>query len=340
MSSELDRMGDADQASSPLFPWAVQRSCKKCGDKSVYGRYVHCYKCRSLNKAKEVAKQARKAALQETLARIRTQMEKSENENATPAQSSMPHPRSNNDVLGGGGGERKALSGAGANIPKQPKATTTTTTMSKKKAKAEPKVPIALRDLGGKEKELAMSMMKRYVKREARSRGITSSSQADTDPELGNEYQTATALYGGIRSKCNTSKKIQFRGFHTIIPTPEIDHKKRLQMVISDIRKIARVPFDHHTVVKRQRLADDSMHNATFQCRCSSFDPMFQPKGAYETLQWQRQRRMAETRGEKGECNGTIKIMVERDAQSHPFGIEGQRISVAIEHPGPQVRPV
>ena len=67
---------------------------------------------------------------------------------------------------------------------------------------------------------------------------------------------------------------------------------------------------------------------------------MFQPKGAYEILQWQRQRRMAETKGERGECNGTIKIVVERDAQSHPFGIEGQRISVAIEHPGPQVRPV
>jgi hypothetical protein len=68
------------------------------------------------------------------------------------------------------------LSGAGANIPKHPKATTATT----KKVKAKPKGPVGLRDLEGKEKELAMSMMKQYVKREARSRGITSSPQAAT----------------------------------------------------------------------------------------------------------------------------------------------------------------
>ena len=46
----------------------------------------------------------------------------------------------------------------------------------------------------------------------------------------------------------------------------------------------------------------------------------------------------------EGKCekltSATIKIVVEQDAQSHPFGIEGQRISVAIEHPGPEARPI
>ncbi|KAJ2925880.1 hypothetical protein H1R20_g11215, partial [Candolleomyces eurysporus] len=119
---------------------------------------------------------------------------------------------------------------------------------------------------------------------------------------------------------------------------PEIDQKKRLDIVILDSWKIARVPFDRHAPISRQKTKDDSMYNATFECACSTFDTMFQPKGAYEALQWQRQN--AETNGEMGECNGTVKIVVERDTTSHPFGIEGQRITVAIENPGPKARPV
>ncbi|KAJ2929175.1 hypothetical protein H1R20_g7931, partial [Candolleomyces eurysporus] len=324
MSSELGSGGDVG---IPGFNWrSFVKNCRTCGEKNVSGRYVNCRKCRQINKAKEDEKKRRKLQLQ--LALARTLADGSGDENATFTKPAQPFVGSDDAI---GGGERMALSGAGANIPRKPKTT---------KAKAKPKVPVPLRDLGGTEKELAVLMMKRYVKHQARQRGITSSPQAATDPKLGREYQTATALYGGIRSKCNASRKIQFCGFHTIIPTPEIDQKKRLDLVILDSRQIARVPFDQHAPISRQKTKDDSMYNATFKCACSTFDPMFQPKGAYEALQWQRQRRKAETNGERGECHGTVKIVVERDTTSHPFGIEGQRISVAIEHPGPEARPV
>ncbi|KAJ2935315.1 hypothetical protein H1R20_g1779, partial [Candolleomyces eurysporus] len=338
MSSEFDNGSDLEV---PRFDWrSFVKNCRTCGEKNVSGRYVNCRKCRKINKVNEDERKRRKLQLQ--LALARTLADGSGDENATFTKPAQPLVGSDDAV---GGVERKAFSGAGANTSRKPKTT---------KTKAKSKVPVPLRDLGGTEKELAMLMMKRYVKHQARQRGVTSSPQAATDPNLGREYQTATALYGGIRGKCNASRKIHFSGFHTIVPTPEIDQKKRLDIVILDIRKIARVLFEYVSLISRtrplpapaptpnhwQKTKDDSMYSATFKCACSTFDPMFQPKGAYEALQWQRQRRKAEKNGERGECNGTIKIAVEQDTTSHPFGIEGQRISVVIEHPGPEARPV
>ncbi|KAJ2927924.1 hypothetical protein H1R20_g9188, partial [Candolleomyces eurysporus] len=345
MSSELGIGSDLEILG---FDWrSFVKNCRTCGEKNVSGRYVNCRKCSQIIQAKEDERKRRKIQLQ--LAFAGTLADESGDENATftkPAQSFV----GSDDAIGGG--ERKELSGAGANIPRKPKTT---------KAKAKSKVPVPLRGLGGMEKELATMIMKRYVKHQARKR------VSRLLLRLPREYHTATALYGGIRSKYNASRKIHLHGFHTIIPTPEIDQKKRLDIVILDSWKIARVPFEYvspflspllfllhipinyadesiqhsrHAPISRQKTKDDSMYNATFECACSTFDPMFQPKGAYEALQWQRQRQKAETNGERGECNGTVKIVVERDTTSHPFGIEGQRISVAIEHPGPEARRV
>ncbi|KAJ2936334.1 hypothetical protein H1R20_g764, partial [Candolleomyces eurysporus] len=311
-----------------------------------------------VNKAKEGERKRRKLQLQ--LALARTLADGSGDENATFTKPAQP-PVGSGDVVGGV--DRKALSGAGANIPRKPKTT---------KAKAKSKVPVPLRDLGGTEKELAMLMMKRYVKHQACQPGVTSSPQAATLIIF--RRRTRTPIWvRNIRLPLRLTAAFEanaFSGFHTIIPTPEIDQKKRLDIVILDIRKIARshsstspsclvpVPVPapsptpnywcadasiHHSQyapISRQKTKDDSMYNTTFKGACSTFDPMFQPKGAYEALQWQRQRRKAETNGERGECNGTVEIVVERDTTSHPFGIEGQRISVAIKHPGSEARPV
>ena len=55
-----------------------------------------------------------------------------------------------------------------------------------------------------------------------------------------------------------------------------------------------------------------------------------------EELELERQRALAAEKSESGkkrpvECGGKVKIQVQED-RSHPYGIVGQKISVAVEH--------
>lgn len=177
MPSELLGISsDADMDLEEDIPrWdAMAKNCRICGKKEVYGRYVNCYNCRVVKKAKEDEKKLRKKTqFEKALAKLMAEDSGDENGVRGAAAGS--------DGVGGGRvGERRALlGGGGANIPNKDKTSATTTT-KQVKVKGKSKVPVALRDLEGKDKQLAMLMMRRYVKGQARNRSITASAQAAT----------------------------------------------------------------------------------------------------------------------------------------------------------------
>ncbi|KIM37379.1 hypothetical protein M413DRAFT_448447 [Hebeloma cylindrosporum] len=207
-------------------------------------------------------------------------------------------------------------------------------------------------ELDGKEKEVALLDMKNGLKRKLRKKVVV----APPTKSSGKEYQTASVLYDTLKRKVQASSAsefLQFYGYHTIVANQDINNRTRTKMVVDDMRKIVRVPFDLTGVQKSQNATTKS-YALTYPCACLGYDtpaaaaPIApgnaSSKGTKGDLIRQARVQLALSGGSgsatgasaparvRRECGGRVYVLT-KDDNSHPLGILGQRISVRVQHP-------
>ncbi|KAF6752426.1 hypothetical protein DFP72DRAFT_1070374 [Ephemerocybe angulata] len=311
-NSSDDGLGDV-YSSLALYA----KTCRTCRTEKVWGRYVNCEGCRDKAKAKK------------DMAKIRKAMRQQQLEQPIPS------------------------------IANAPMASSSATGSSPVSVKAEKREPVPLKDLTGEEREVAVRMMKAYVGKLMRKQAREPYPQAAPDPKDGTEYQTAGELYSALRVQVLSGKKgFDWKGFHVIVASDDVDHKQRLEAVARDLHKTAKLPFDPNPV-KKQRNREETMRNGLYLCTCRGYGkpapkkpkqvavPPPSLKKTGSLMNWARAVRKVKEQADmvvqdsedeevaeqvRVECGGRVRIVVREDADSHPSGIVGQRITVAIEH--------
>ncbi|KAF5335760.1 hypothetical protein D9611_009661 [Ephemerocybe angulata] len=359
------------------------KTCRTCRTEKVWGHYVNCRGCR--DKAKE----------KKDLAKIRKAMRQQQLEQPIPS------------------------------IANAPMASSSATGSSPVSVKVEKREPVPLKDLTGEEKEVAVRMMKAYVGKLMRKQAREPYPQAAPDPKDGTEYQTAGELYSALRAQVLSGKKgFDWKGFHIIVASDDVDHKQRLEVVARDLRKTAKLQFEyvvhnfsrcgqsavpaivcdismdlicpvyeqrpirfkllpfwhrheagrkldicvfvgvslataHPNPVKKQRNREETMRNGLYLCTCKGYSkpapkkpkqvavPPPSLKKTGSLMNWARAVRKVKEEADmvvqdsedeevaeqvRVECGGRVRIVVRGEADSHPSGIVGQRITVGIEH--------
>ncbi|KAF6741586.1 hypothetical protein DFP72DRAFT_1083593 [Ephemerocybe angulata] len=376
-NSSDDGLGDV-YSSLALYA----KTCRTCRTEKVWGRYVNCEGCRDKAKAKK------------DMAKIRKAMRQQQLEQPIPS------------------------------IANAPMASSSATGSSPVSVKAEKREPVPLKDLTGEEREVAVRMMKAYVGKLMRKQAREPYPQAAPDPKDGTEYQTAGELYSALRVQVLSGKKgFDWKGFHVIVASDDVDHKQRLEAVARDLHKTAKLPFEyvvhnfsrcrqsavplyaapactvicpvtsndqygfklmlfqhrpengrkldrkvfvevpsatgHPNPVKKQRNREETMRNGLYLCTCKGYGkpapkkpkqvavPPPSLKKTGSLMNWARAVRKVKEEADmvvqdsedeevaeqvRVECGGRVKIVVREDADSHPSGIVGQRITVEIEH--------
>lgn len=86
----------------------------------------------------------------------------------------------------------------------------------------------------------------------------------------------------------SSASQLQFYGYHTIVANQEINNRKRTKMVVDDMRKIVRVPFEYalflsyfmatdaasHSLgnVQKAQNAETNSYALIYSCACLGYD--------------------------------------------------------------------
>jgi len=209
-------------------------------------------------------------------------------------------------------------------------------------------------DLDGKERDVALQEMKNGLKQKFGTMIVAPLSKPPQNNEK--EYQTASSLYDTLKREVQASSPstLQFSGHHRIVANKDINNRKRTKMVVDDMRKIVRVPFELANVQK-SKIAKTNAYGISYPCSCLGYDtstvvsaaPVATSttslKGTQGDLIRQARARLAlnATGGQpepeaaptkvRRECGGRVYVIT-KDDNSHPLGIPGQKISVGVQH--------
>ncbi|KAF8063619.1 hypothetical protein FPV67DRAFT_254934 [Lyophyllum atratum] len=194
------------------------------------------------------------------------------------------------------------------------------------------------------EPDVLQSMKKRFKKSYATGSGTNGLDSAETTSfataEHDNtEYQSATDMYKAMKV---LSKKSHFRGSFSIVTKAEIDHRRRTIIVVDDLRKIAKIPFEHDHAIKP---TSGASYRIAFRCTCLAAPTIMKPSpniGATpmpsslkrkqsDLTTWVGLKPDVADREARTRCKGKVTIVAEDDA-SHFLGIKGQKVTVTIGH--------
>ncbi|KAJ3514767.1 hypothetical protein NMY22_g14634 [Coprinellus aureogranulatus] len=252
----LPNSEDTARSSSPAdFRVGIEtKPCKTCkAEMAVYGAFVNCYACREKNKVKNREKEARKRELRrlrDAAAAAALGANVDDVENAAPAAN---------------GGEKK-----GESVGKKVK-----------KAKEENVVLRErknLAELEGEEREVALRMMKFHVQRLVKRKGSADPYVRPTEKSAGTEYLDASTLYAALKAHiAEKPKKLNFKGFHVMVAAEEEDHKKHLERIVKDLRKVVKLPFDHSEPIHKYRNKTYTMRGETYNCTCKGYVTVVPP---------------------------------------------------------------
>ncbi|KAF8970917.1 hypothetical protein BDZ97DRAFT_1409125 [Flammula alnicola] len=215
------------------------------------------------------------------------------------------------------------------------------------------KAPKALHELDAHEQRAVLIQMKNRLEATIKAASGGGAAPAPVVPHFSKgakEYQLATALYEAVKrriQKCSsTQSKMNFSGYHAIVAVSTIDNLKRVEMVVKDLRKIARLPFDY-TKSDQSYDFETRARTSTFQCTCLGHAPVQAaaphpqaavPTGSMKGTQGDLIRKARAMNAVSGLtvprlCGGRVVVTAVDDG-THPLRIVGQRIIVRVEHPG------
>ncbi|KAJ3530973.1 hypothetical protein NMY22_g8350 [Coprinellus aureogranulatus] len=250
----LPNSEDTARSSSPAdFRLGIEtKACKTCkAEMAVYGAFVNCYACREKNKVKNREKEARKRELR----RLR--------EAAAAAAANAENVESV-----GNGSERVT-----------PKASVKKAKTVKKEENVVLRERKNLAELEGEEREVALRMMKFHVQRLVKRKGSSAEPYfRPVEKSSGTEYLDASTLYAALKAHiAEKPKKLNFKGFHVMVAAEEEDHKKHLERIVKDLRKVVKLPFDHSEPIHKYRNKTYTMRGETYSCTCKGYITVVPP---------------------------------------------------------------
>ncbi|GLB43063.1 hypothetical protein LshimejAT787_1205120 [Lyophyllum shimeji] len=158
------------------------------------------------------------------------------------------------------------------------------------------------------------------------------------------EYQTATEMYKAMKA-LSTSTKLQFRGSFSIVAKADTDNITRARLVVRELRKIARIPFEHD---KPMNPVSGESYRVSFKCTCLApsvpkpfaTNPIPEVTSTVMTANGLKRKQSDLTlwAGVKPKhvdlsngtnCSGKVVIVAEDDT-SHFLGILGQKLHDAF----------
>ncbi|KAG5650866.1 hypothetical protein H0H81_010726 [Sphagnurus paluster] len=139
-------------------------------------------------------------------------------------------------------------------------------------------------------------------------------------------------MYRALKS-ISKSKRPRFQGCFSVVAKKDADHMTRAKLVVDELRKIAKISFEHSKPINPIVGTSKSYH-ISFNCTCLASRPpkhiaATQPQGdlsSWAGLQTKTTDPELSTR-----CKGKVMVAAESDT-SHFLGIPGQKIIVTIEH--------
>ncbi|KJA16219.1 hypothetical protein HYPSUDRAFT_47523 [Hypholoma sublateritium FD-334 SS-4] len=298
----------ASSSRSPRTPGTPKRDlpfCATCRKVTVNpASFKNCPSCRETNRKKSQLAARRRRERQRRVSDVNTFAALNRNsDDSDDAPPTRPQPKENQPAV------KAALA---------------------KKIAAKP-----LRELEDEEKRVALAQLKNRLNivlaqtgAKPATRPATTSSTQTID---GKQYQTASAMYESLKRRMLVQKKLKFHGHHAIVAVSTISHAQRVQMVANDLRKIARLSFEH-TKGNESHDFQTMTRKLTFQCTCLGYDQV-KPTMKGNAGDLIKMARLASGSGimTPRVCGGKIVVSAGDDT-THPLNLLGQRIVVSVEH--------
>ncbi|KAF4622643.1 hypothetical protein D9613_009042 [Agrocybe pediades] len=133
--------------------------------------------------------------------------------------------------------------------------------------------PKLLRDLEGQDQREALKVIKDGLLYALSDLKMVGKLDLAASKE-GKEYQSASMLYDSLKRRVSSSSSsfLQYHGFHSIVAVSTIDHRKRVELVAKDIRKIARVSFQHNKPEATHNFVTGG-ESHVYRCTCLGYEP-------------------------------------------------------------------
>ncbi|KAF9524578.1 hypothetical protein CPB83DRAFT_861170 [Crepidotus variabilis] len=179
-----------------------------------------------------------------------------------------------------------------------------------------------LHELEGQEKMTALKEMKTMLKAKVGA-SETRSLVVDNMIAHSTECQTASALYIKLKNKAirvalaassssSPTRVLNFKGWHCIVAVDSISHEQRMDLVIQDLKKIAKIAFSSSNAAT----STPNCASRSFACHCLGTKTSSSPASLQEVI---------------SKCKGRVFVVVESDS-SHFKGVVGQRIEINVTH--------
>ncbi|KIK65148.1 hypothetical protein GYMLUDRAFT_39548 [Collybiopsis luxurians FD-317 M1] len=168
------------------------------------------------------------------------------------------------------------------------------------------------------------------------SQSVSESTSQSHPMEFGTEFQTASQMYKRLKKLVRKNTRVSFQACHSIVTDPACDNAKRAALVARDIRKIAKVPFNHKLTIAPATHSRNH-HTLRFSCTCTCAAPKSSEQQAKPSLTATIGKLLgsmsseASTETSAVPCQGTVEVTIMNDNR-HPVGIPGQQIRVHIHH--------
>ncbi|KAJ7143304.1 hypothetical protein C8R43DRAFT_1237968 [Mycena crocata] len=157
---------------------------------------------------------------------------------------------------------------------------------------------------------------------------------ADPADPIFEKHVNAADLHRHIkRLYPNNSSSIRFHGTYAIIAFPDIDNKTRARHVARDLRDNTNLHFNLEDRTSHPSPDGAQTHIISYKCTCRATSAALKGNASDLAIYFGSKKAAAASNEKpKTECRGRVEISVEDD-RSHPLGLLGQRVKVAITHP-------
>ncbi|KAF5367529.1 hypothetical protein D9758_003604 [Tetrapyrgos nigripes] len=203
------------------------------------------------------------------------------------------------------------------------------------------------------DREVVQKRAKDFLDAVVPANDAPSATSKPVQPEdsTGDEYQTASHLYRGLKrlklssQPPSSNPRVRFHGKHSIVVDPDIDNTKRAALVARDVSKLGRLSFNHRSTISPPILSA-SFLSLSFRCTCSEQasetsgqgtvkkpTPMNSSAGkdTSKKTKGDLKRKDAEAAGSQTKaCKGVIEVTAENDSSNQYMS--GQKISIRVWH--------